>query len=168
MQIIIDFLEYTLDGWLYFIYFVVMIIFSLACLGVVGDKVFKKREEELKTRRELAAQEEYKKAQETIDKQAHSYSVDNTLDPTAKKEESIVQNQPSPVVGTPTPPIETPQSEQQPAAPTVIVLDAPTENSGEVVDNITPIVDNANEEDNKEKVPNILVINEDGTSNTAN
>jgi len=85
VEVIIDFFEYTLSGWIYFIYFIIMMIFSFACLGVVGEKVSKKRHNELLAKREAAAMEEYKKAKELIEKQANSYGVDNTLDPAAKK-----------------------------------------------------------------------------------
>lgn len=160
MQIIINFFEYTLSGWLYVIYFILMMIFAFACLGVVGEKVSKKKQAELQARRERVAQEEYKKAQETLDKQAHSFAVDNTLDPTIKKEdkanvETSVTTSTENVV------------QEQPKVPDVIVLDAPSESNDNVVDNITPIVDNTNEESVKTDVPSVLVINEDGTSNAS-
>ena len=66
---IIHFLEYTISGWLYFIWLILMLTFSLACLGVVGDKVSKKRLKELSERREKEAEEEYEKAHELVEKQ---------------------------------------------------------------------------------------------------
>jgi hypothetical protein len=83
MRLIIDFFEYTISGWIYLIYFIVMMIFSFACLGVVGEKVSKKKYAELMAKRERAAQEEYRKAQELIERQAQSYGVNNVIDPTA-------------------------------------------------------------------------------------
>lgn len=83
---IFEFIEYTLSGWLFVVYFIFMLICSLACLGVVGDRVSKKQQADLIEKREKEAQEEYKKAQSTIEKQANSYSVDTTLDPSLKKE----------------------------------------------------------------------------------
>lgn len=99
MRLIIDFFEYTISGWIYFIYFVVMMICSFACLGVVGDKVSKKRHAELIAKRERAAQEEYRKAQELIERQAQSYGVSNVIDPTAPVANSAqnVVNQPAAV-----------------------------------------------------------------------
>ena len=85
MQLIINFFEYTLSGGLYFIYFVVMIICSLACVGVVGEKVSKRKQAELIAKREALAKEESEKAKEMVKKQAESYGVSNVLDPTAKK-----------------------------------------------------------------------------------
>lgn len=85
---ILEFFEYTFSGWLYFVYLIFMLICSFACLGVVGDRVSKKQQADLIAKREKAAQEEYKKAQSTIEKQANSYSVDTTLDPTLKKDNS--------------------------------------------------------------------------------
>ena len=153
-----------------------MIIFSLACLGVVGDKVSKKKQAEMIAKREALAQEEYKKAQELIDKQAHSYGVDNTLDPTAKKEAEESKAQAQQVVATPAqaaPTAEAPVQAATQEATTVetkdaavVILDAPASESNAVVDNVTPIVDNTNEEAVKEEVPAVLVINDDGTSNT--
>ena len=71
MRLILDFFEYTISGWVYLIWFVLMIIFSLACLGVVGDKVSKQKKAELAEIRKKTAQDEYNKAQEIIDKQSH-------------------------------------------------------------------------------------------------
>lgn len=89
MRLIIDFFEYTISGWIYLIYFIVMMIFSFACLGVVGEKVSKKKYAELMAKRERAAQEEYRKAQELIERQAQSYGVNNVIDPTAPVANSV-------------------------------------------------------------------------------
>lgn len=166
MRFILDFFEYTLDGFFGFLYSAVMIICSLACLGVVGDKVSKKKQEEMIAKREALAQEEYKKAQELIDKQARSYGVDNTLDPTAKKEVEAKEAQANQQVAAPSQEVQ--QTEVQPVEnkePSVVVLDAPVSEGNAVVDNVTPIVDNTSEEAVKEEVPAVLVINDDGTSN---
>ncbi len=164
MRMILDFFEYTLDGPLFWVYLIFMLICSLACLGVVGDKVSKKKQAELIAKREALAKEEYRKAQELIDKQAHSYGVDNTLDPTAKKAAEEKNN-----VGTQQAQTQQAQTQQTPEVevkePTVVVLDAPASESEAVVDNVTPIVDNTSEEAVKEEVPSVLVINDDGTSN---
>ena len=189
----LEFFQYTLSGLLGWIWFFVFIICSLACVGVVGEKESKKKQAELLARQEAAAKEEYKKAQELIEKQANSYSVDRTLDPTAKANDAAAQTV-APAV--PTAPVQ-PQVQAQPpsvpaAAPVaspavaqvavqgvpevvaeqpktseVVVLDAaPTQNAEAVVDNVTPIVDNTSEEAIKENdVPAVLVINDDGTSN---
>ena len=59
----------------------------------------KKKHEELIAKREALAKEESNKAKELVKKQAESYGVNNTLDPTAKKvEEPVVST--SPVVPT--------------------------------------------------------------------
>lgn len=89
MRLIIDFFEYTISGWIYLIYFVVMMICSFACLGVVGDKISKKRHAELIAKREKAAQEEYRKAQELIERQAQSYGINNVIDPTAPVTDNV-------------------------------------------------------------------------------
>ena len=188
----IEFFQYTLSGLLGWIWFFVFIICSLACVGVVGEKESKKKQEELLARQEAAAKEEYKKAQELIEKQANSYSVDKTLDPTAKAQagapavpvaqpatpavsEPVVAevSQPAvaevaqPVVTEPVQPaVEVTQEQQK--APEVVVLDAPQQpvNNDVVVDNVTPVVDNTSEDAIKENdVPAVLVINDDGTSN---
>ena len=165
MQVIIDFFEYTLSGGIWFIYFILMIIFSLACLGVVGEKVSKRKQEELIAKREALAKAESEKAKDLIKKQAESYSVNNTLDPTAKKaQEAAKAATPSPVSqAAPVPEVT------QPAVPEVVVFDAPATEVQGVVDNVTPIVDNASSDTVKpaEEVPSMLVINEDGTSNVS-
>lgn len=176
MQFIIEFLEYKLTGIGYGIYLVVMIIFSLACLGVVGDKVAKKKQAELLAKREALAKEESEKAKEMVKKQAESYGVSNTLDPTAKKAQQAQAN-PAPATdvtgvvqqGVPevAPPVVEPTQEP---VPEVVVLEAPATPEGTVVDNVTPIVDNTSEDAVKtdEEVPSVLVINDDGTSNVSN
>lgn len=189
----IEFFQYTLSGLLGWIWFFVFIICSLACVGVVGEKESKKKQEELLARQEAAAKEEYKKAQELIEKQANSYSVDKTLDPTAKAQAAAAPAVPvaqpatptvsepavpvasQPVVAEVTQPVVTEPvqpavevSQEQPKAPEVVVLDAPQQpvNNDVVVDNVTPIVDNTSEDAIKENdVPAVLVINDDGTSN---
>lgn len=176
MQLIINFFEYTLSGGVYFIYFVIMIICSLACVGVVGEKVSKRKQAELIAKREALAKEESEKAKEMVKKQAESYGVSNVLDPTAKKAQtdapvasnSVQQGVPEvavPVIGESSDAVveEAPQQE-------VIVLDAPATTSDEAtVDNVTPIVDNASEDAVKaeDEVPSVLVINDDGTSNVS-
>lgn len=166
MRFILDFFEYTLDGFFGFLYSAVMIICSLACLGVVGDKVSKKKQEEMIAKREALAQEEYKKAQELIDKQARSYGVDNTLDPTAKKEAEANAAQVNQQVAASTQEVQQPEVQQvENKEPAVVVLDAPVAEGNAAVDNVTPIVDNTSEEAVKEEVPAVLVINDDGTSN---
>ena len=183
----LEFFQYTLSGFLGWIWFFVFIICSLACVGVVGEKESKKKQAELLARQEAAAREEYKKAQELIEKQANSYSVDKTLDPTAKANNTAA---PAVAPAAPTVPVQ-PQVQAQPAvqevpvaaipvdqgvpevvaeqpkAPEVVVLDAaPTQTTEAVVDNVTPIVDNTSEDAIKENdVPAVLVINDDGTSN---
>lgn len=167
MQAIIDFFEYTLSGGIWFIYFILMIIFSLACLGVVGEKVSKRKQEELIAKREALAKAESEKAKDLIKKQAESYSVNNTLDPTAKKAQDAAKAAPvAPVAAAPV--VEPAQEVAQPAVPEVVVLDAPSTEVKGPVDNVTPIVDNASEEVPKqEEAPSMLVINEDGTSNVS-
>ncbi len=169
MQVIIDFFEYTLSGGIWFIYFILMIIFSLACLGVVGEKVSKRKQEELIAKREALAKAESEKAKDLIKKQAESYSVNNTLDPTAKKAQEAAKSaistpvaQAAPVVG-PVPEVT------QPAVPEVVVFDAPATEVQGPVDNVTPIVDQPSEEVAKteDEAPSMLVINEDGTSNVS-
>lgn len=156
---IVEFLEYNVTGIWHFLWVAFMVICGLACVGVVGEKESKKKQAKLLARREEAAKEEYKKAQELIDKQAHSYSVDRTLDPTAKAEEAAVEQ--APVVD------EVALVEQAPVSEVVVLDAAPTENNATVVDNVTPIVDNTSEEAIKENdVPAVLVINDDGTSNS--
>lgn len=180
MQLIINFFEYTLSGGVYFIYFVVMVIFSLACLGVVGEKVSKIKQEELIAKREALAKEESEKAKEMVKKQAESYGVSNTLDPTAKKAQNSAPATPTaapvqegvPEVAPPVVNEVAPEAvvEEAPAQQEVIVLDAPTSSEeGQVVDNITPIVDNASEDAVKaeDEVPSVLVINDDGSSNVS-
>ncbi len=181
MELIVNFFEYTLSGWVYIIWFVLMIIFSLACLGVVGDKVSKKRLAELKVLREKAAEDEYKKAQETIEKQTQNAGVGTVLDPTAP----VVSEVSEPTV----PEVKEPVvEEEKKKEENVIVLDepkteqteTPVDNTAPIVDNVTPstdsavpvvdntspIVDNTNADSIKTDVPAVLVINEDGTSNT--
>ena len=176
MQLIINFFEYTLSGGLYFIYFVIMIICSLACVGVVGEKVSKKKQAELIAKREALAKEESEKAKEMVKKQAESYGVSNVLDPTAKKAQASAQAAPVqqgvpevavPVIGESS---EAVVEESAPAQQEVIVFDAPaTSDEGKVVDNVTPIVDNASEDAVKvnDEVPSMLVINDDGSSNVS-
>lgn len=169
MQVIIDFFEYTLSGGIWFIYFILMIIFSLACLGVVGEKVSKRKQEELIAKREALAKAESEKAKDLIKKQAESYSVNNTLDPTAKKaQEAAKPAVPTPVA--PVAPVVEPVPEvTQPAVPEVVVFDAPATLVQGPVDNVTPIVDQPSEEVAKTEgeVPSMLVINDDGTSNVS-
>ena len=171
MQVIIDFFEYTLSGGLWFIYFILMITFSLACLGVVGEKVSKRKQEELIAKREALAKAESEKAKDLIKKQAESYGVNNVLDPTAKKAQEAAKVAPAaPVapVSVPAPVVEPVQEVAQPAVGEVVVLDAPVTEVQGPVDNVTPIVDNASEEVAKvEEAPSMLVINEDGTSNVS-
>ena len=171
----IEFFQYTLSGLLGWIWFFVFIICSLACVGVVGEKESKKKQAELLARQEAAAKEEYKKAQELIEKQANSYSVDKTLDPTAKAQQAAaavdVAQPATPTVSEVVPEVAQPVVEvnqEQPKAPEVVVLDAPQQpvSNDAVVDNVTPIVDNTSEEAIKENdVPAVLVINDYGTSN---
>lgn len=181
VELIVNFFEYTLSGWVYIIWFVLMIIFSLACLGVVGDKVSKKRLAELKVLREKAAEDEYKKAQETIEKQTQNAGVGTVLDPTAP----VVSEVSEPTV----PEVKEPVvEEEKKKEENVIVLDepkteqteTPVDNTAPIVDNVTPstdsavpvvdnsspVVDNTNADSIKTDVPAVLVINEDGTSNT--
>jgi hypothetical protein len=169
MQVIIDFFEYTLSGGIWFIYFILMIIFSLACLGVVGEKVSKRKQEELIAKREALAKAESEKAKDLIKKQAESYAVNNTLDPTAKKaQEAAKPAVPTPVA--PVAPVVEPVPEvTQPAVPEVVVFDAPATSVQGPVDNVTPIVDQPSEEVAKTEgeAPSMLVINDDGTSNVS-
>ncbi len=161
MQVIIDFFEYTLSGGIWFIYFILMIIFSLACLGVVGEKVSKRKQEELIAKREALAKAESEKAKDLIKKQAESYSVNNTLDPTAKKAQEAAKAA-APAAAPVVEPV------QEPAVPEVVVFDAPATEVQGPVDNVTPIVDQPSEEVAKtEEAPSMLVINEDGTSNVS-
>ena len=178
MQLIINFFEYTLSGGLYFIYFVIMIICSLACVGVVGEKVSKRKQAELIAKREALAKEESEKAKEMVKKQAESYGVNNVLDPTAKKAQASAQAAPAPVQqGVPEVAVpvigensEVAVEESTPAQQEVIVFDAPaTSEEGKTVDNVTPIVDNTSEDAVKasDEVPSMLVINDDGSSNVS-
>ena len=181
MQVIIDFFEYTLDGGLGLAYTIAMIIFSLACLGVVGEKVSKKKHEELIAKREALAKEESNKAKELVKKQAESYGVSNTLDPTAVKkveepvaavvETPVVESSVSENVASVNNEVALPEvSPDVKPSDEVVIFDAPVEqNANQVVDNITPIVDNLSEEAVKvdEDIPSVLVINEDGTSNVS-
>ena len=175
----LEFFQYTLSGLLGWIWFFVFIICSLACVGVVGEKESKKKQAELLARQEAAAKEEYKKAQELIEKQANSYGVDKTLDPTAKA--NAVESNPAAAVQPAVPTVASPAvpevaqpaavaTPEQPKAPEVVVLDAPQQPANNennvVVDNVTPIVDNTSEDAIKENdVPAVLIINDDGTSN---
>lgn len=169
MQMILEFFQYTLSGIWFWIWFFIMITCSLACVGVVGEKESKKKQADMLAKREAAAKEEYKKAQELIEKQANSYSVDRTLDPTAKAqaETQAAVQQPVPEVVQESVVVQEPVVEvQAPPAAEVVVLDAAPSSDGGVVDNVTPIVDNTSEAAVKENdVPAVLVINEDGTSN---
>ena len=148
---------------------ILMIIFSLACLGVVGEKVSKRKQEELIAKREALAKAESEKAKDLIKKQAESYAVNNTLDPTAKK----VQEAAKPAVPTPVAPVapvvEPVPEVTQPAVPEVVVFDAPATLVQGPVDNVTPIVDQPSEEVAKTEgeAPSMLVINDDGTSNVS-
>ncbi len=81
---IINFFEYTLSGWLYFLWLILMLIFSLACLGVVGEKVSKKRLQELAEKRKQEAEEEYEKAHELVERQIQKAGVDIVYDPSAE------------------------------------------------------------------------------------
>lgn len=169
MQVVVDFFEYTLSGGIWFIYFILMIIFSLACLGVVGEKVSKRKHEELVAKREALAKAESEKAKDLIKKQAESYSVNNTLDPTAKKaQESAKVATPIPVSQATTVVEPVPEVTQL-SVPEVVVFDAPSTEVQGVVDNVTPIVDNASSDTVKpaEEAQPMLVINEDGTSNVS-
>ena len=169
MQVIIDFFEYTLSGGRWFIYFILMIIFSLACLGVVGEKVSKRKHEELIAKREALAKAESEKAKDLIKKQAESYSVNNTLDPTAKKAQEAAKAATPSLVSQVAPVVEPVPEVTQPAVAEVVVFDAPATEVQGVVDNVTPIVDNASSDTVKpaEEAPSMLVINEDGTSNVS-
>ena len=139
-----------------------MIIFSFACLGVVGEKVSKKKHAEMIAKREALAKAESEKAKGLIKKQAESYGVNNTLDPTAKK----AQEEAKAAVAVPV--VEPVKEVVEPAVPEVVVFDAPATEVQGPVDNVTPIVDNASEEVVKvEEAPTMLVVNEDGTSNVS-
>lgn len=184
---IIEFFEYTLDGWLYFIYFVFMIFCAFSCLGVVGDRVSKKKQAELIAKKEQAAQEEYKKAHETIEKQANATGIDMTLDPSLKKTNNETVEAGSGVELVLDNPTSTTEDVNANSG-VELVIDAPVTNSasdsnvGELVidtptpaveaqevvtDNSIPVVNTNVEEDNtKEAVSNVLVI-DDGTSGSS-
>ena len=210
---IINFFEYTLSGWLYFIWLILMLIFSLACLGVVGDKVSKKRLKDLAEKRKKEAEEEYAKAHELVERQIQKAGVDIVYDPTAAGAKEVDDNYQihlAPVSDDQTPPqgesTDTPQTtmnadanngnttpnnqdgqsetaQVQEPIPEVVDLDkvasSTTEatvsadnnvNSTDVNANTTAPVDNATpppEDDStqKEQIPAVLVINDDGTSN---
>lgn len=219
---IINFFEYTLSGWLYFIWLILMLIFSLACLGVVGDKVSKKRLKELAEKRKQEAEEEYEKAHELVEKQIQKAGVDIVYDPTvagAKEAEdsyqvrimdisnatnieheqpdSNVNNGTNTTGGNATSNSQDNQIEKnsvQESIPEVVDLDkvvssstttnvgttnavsnsidvnANANNNTNATNNISAPVNNATptpETDStpQEKVPAVLVINDDGTSN---
>jgi len=133
MQAIIDFFKYTIDGWVYGIYFVVMLIFSFACLGIVGEKISKRTHAELMAKREALARKESEKAKDIIKKQSEYQGVNNILDPTANKVQQSIPNQ----------------------------------GNGQVVVNSSSVNANGNNSPEVEKVPAVLVVNEDGSSNTS-
>lgn len=215
---IIHFLEYTISGWLYFIWLILMLTFSLACLGVVGDKVSKKRLKELSERREKEAEEEYEKAHELVEKQIQKSGVDIVYDPTAAGAKEVDDNYQIHLTTVSDDP-NTVQSENANATPASVNVNAETNNENATlnvqdnrnkatpvqevvdldkvaassttvtvdsnsasngidvnastpsapVDNVTPI-DNAApipevDSTQKEQVPAVLVINDDGTSN---
>ena len=154
MTVIINFFEYYVYGFWYFLYLVFFFILGFSLIGVVGEKATKKKLAEEEAKREERIKEEYKKAHELIEKQARTYSVDMTLDPDAAKAANEV----------PLAADEKPKEKKQ----EIIDFDAPsTTDPNAVVDNLTPIVDNTSEDAVKtEDVPAILVIDDDGTSNT--
>ena len=165
MELIINFFEYTLSGWVYIVWLVLMIIFSLACLGVVGDKVARKKSEELKELRKKAAEEEYKRAQEVLEQQAQNTGVDNVLDPTYQSGVSEIAESALP------PDTETKSSvveeKVQEAVPEIVILDEPVKESTEPVDNTTPIADNVSEEKTEANTtPAVLVIDDSTENNT--
>jgi len=153
MEIIINFFEYYIHGFWYFLYFIILVILGFSLIGVVGEKATKKKMAEAQARKEEKIKEEYKKVHELIEKQAHTYSVDMTLDPEAAKAIN-----------------EVPLTDDEKAKEKkqeIIDFDVPsTTDSNAVLDNLTPIVDNTSEDAVKtEEVPAVLVINEDGSSN---
>lgn len=181
MQAIINFFEYTLSGWAYLIYFILMLIFSLACLGVVGEKVSKRKQNELLEKKHAIAQKELEKAKDYVKKQNDIYSKNNFNDSLANNfvmDTNIYNNDINNVnnnnkfinsefVNNNINDVIIDDKEFEPGVPEVIILDAPSDSSG-VVDNITPIVEeNISEEENVENnpIPSVLIINEDGSSN---
>lgn len=172
MSFIIDFFEYTLHGWIYAIWFILMIIFSLACLGVVGEKVSKKRLAELAALREKEAEEEYKKAQDLIERQAQNMGLDYSIDPTLNQvnqpnqklinQTDTIQNNVSAAnTSVDATPKVMPAQPQPVATPTVPEVSAQSS-----APSPTPVIDNTSEDAIKTDVPAVLVINDDGTSNT--
>ncbi len=170
------FFEYTLSGWLYFVWLVLMLIFSLACLGVIGEKVSKKKEKERLEKRRLAAEEEYKKAQELVERQAQMQGIEE-YNPMADLPVTSIPG----VVKSSVEEVSQP-AEAKPEQEVVVLEPAPTNDAepanGESApvnnSNVTPQpagqnapapVDNTSEDSiKKDDVPAVLVINSDGTS----
>ncbi len=172
MSFIINFFEYTLHGWVYAIWFILMIIFSLACLGIVGEKVSKKRLAELAALREKEAEEEYKKAQDLIERQAQNMGLDYSIDPTLnqvnqpnqkliEQTAALQKNASTANANVDTTPKVMPVPPQPVATPTIPEMPAQGP-----VPSPTPVIDNTSEDAIKTEVPAVLVINDDGTSNT--
>lgn len=160
--LIIEFLEYELSGLVYVVYLLVMLIFSLACLGVVGERKTKAKQAKMLARREAKAREESERAKELVKKQAESYGVNNILDPTLKQQPAMgtgsVLKDDSSIVG-----VVNQTSEVAAVVSSVDNTEIP------VVDNVTPIVENSVEGANKkeEEIPAVLIINDDGSSNVS-
>ena len=161
--LIIEFLEYKLSGPIYVIYLVFMLIFSLACLGVVGERKTKAKQAKMLARREAKAKEESEKAKELVKKQAESYGVNNVLDPTLKQQLATESNS---VLKEGSNFRDTVNS--TPEVP--VVVGGVANNEAPVVDNVTPIVENSGDAANKkeEEIPAVLIINDDGSSNVSN
>ena len=177
MQAIIDFFEYTLDGGAYLIYVLLMFIFSFACLGVVGEKVSKRKHAEMLAKREELARKESEKARELVKKQADSYSINNVLDPTANENAGkvVVQNNNTALIDRSSSMVDknviSADGQADSVIPEVIELDKQSQIvDGVVVDDVTPVVDNASDGivKKEEVVPTMLVVNSEGTTKASN
>ena len=91
------------------------------------------------------------------------------MDPTAKKAQEAARVAIPTSVSQAIPVVESVPEVVQSAVPEVVVLDAPATEVQGVVDNVTPVVDNASDDSIRaaEETPSMLVINEDGTSNVS-
>ena len=174
MGVVINFLEYGVRGIWNFLWFITFVILAFACMGIVGNKKAKKKQAELLEKRKQLAIEEQAKAKAQMEKNSQFGGIDNTLDPTLKKqqeeknEEEKKEEQVQPVEEA-TPAVDntkpmTEEEAKQEEVPAVLDLDAVSNEPApttEVVDNTKPITE---EKAKQEEVPSVLVINEDGTS----
>ncbi len=145
MDLILNFIEYKLVGFYFFIYALFCIICALACVGVIGEIETKRKVKILQAKREARIAEEEKEAKEVLARGTGFKQEEAIIDPTlAGLSKAVKKSAPQPASNAAVQQVPA-VSQAQPAVAATPTVNQATQNTGMVpnqavaVDNTAPI-----------------------------